>query len=499
MDSLKLAMQLKDVRRLLKKKKWFGSAVLSALGFLVFLATLLTLVFPIYTHRYRCRRPRLEGEAEPSPFPWDSLGTQKQNSSFPIQNISKTSLRLRNIVFAIQSSSKLWPQRKEFLKLWFKPGLMRGFVWVEESVLYDAEDEQSLPPIMVSDESKPLGTRLSMILLNTFRLRPPDSHWFVLCEDDTMFSTENLMSVLAKYDPTELVYIGAKSESHLENHDHTHSMAFTGAGIAISYGLAEALSTMLEACLERYPQLLRNDNRLHACITELGVPLTQELGFHQFDIRGDAFGLLSAHPLAPFVSMHHVDILHPVFPGLETLDSLRYFMSAMETEPASFLQQAICYNHTAKLSFSISLGYVVQVFPTILFPRELQDPQVTFRALNWGDHVGEFAMDSRPPTRSICDKPFLFYWKENHFDEESNKILSIYNRYQVLDKEKEKGHCHSQNFSRKGVQQIHVVHKPFQRHWHLVPRRQCCKLGIVKNGILPIALDPCKQGQRIYS
>lgn len=496
---MKLAMQLKDVRRLLKKKKWFGSAVLGALGYLVLLAALLALVFPIYTHRHHCRRSRLEGEAEPSKFPWNPLDSQKQNGSFPLQNISKTSLRLRNIVFAIQSSSKLWPQRKEYLKLWVKPGLMRGFVWVEEIVLYDAEDEQSLPPVMVSDEFEPSGIRLSMILLNTFRLRPRDAHWFVLCEDDTIFSTENLMSVLAKYDPEELVYIGAKSESHLENHDNTHRMAFTGAGIAISYGLAQALSTMLEACLERYPELVRGDHRLQACITELGVPLTQEPGFHQFDIQGNALGLLSAHPLAPFVSMHHVDVLDPLFPGHKTLDSLRYFMSAMETEPASFLQQAICYNHTAKLSFSISLGYVVQVFPSILFPRELQDPQVTFRALNWGDHVGEFTMDSRPAIRSICDKPILFYWKANHFDEESNKILSIYDRYHMLDKEKEKGHCRSQNFSRKEVQQIHVVHKPFERHWHLVPRRQCCKLGVVKNGILPIALDPCKPGQRILS
>jgi len=249
MDSVKLAMQLKDVRRLLKKKKWFGSAVLGALGYLVLLATLLALVFPIYTHRYRCRRPRLEGEAEPSEFPSNPLGTQKQNGSFPLQNISKTSLRLGNIVFAIQSSSKLWPQRKEFVKLWFKPGLMRGFVWVDEIVLYDAEDEQSLPPVMVSDEFEPLGIRLSMILLDTFRLRPRDAHWFVLCEDDTVFSTENLMSVLAKYDPAELVYIGAKSESHLENHDHAHSMAFTGAGIAISYGLPKPCPLCLKPAL----------------------------------------------------------------------------------------------------------------------------------------------------------------------------------------------------------------------------------------------------------
>eukprot|EP01018_Ginkgo_biloba_P008975 Gb_36895 [translate_table: standard] len=583
MDSVKFAMQLKEVRRLLRKKRWFGSAILCTLGFIVLLAAFLALIFPIYRHKYQCKRPPIEGEAEPSPFPWDPLETQQQNRSLEIQNLSKTSLRLRNIVFAIQSSSKVWPTRKEFVKLWFKPGLMRGFVWVEEGIAIEAEDDQFLPPVMVSDDSYPMGIRLSRILLNTFRLRPPDSHWFVLCEDDTVFSTDNLMSVLAKYDPAELFYIGAKSDSHLENHDHAHSMAFSGAGIAISYGLAEALSNMLEACLERYPQVLRNDNRLHACITELGVPLTREPGFHQvkfhkpyslivnfvpkflvrlreynldfinlgdyascslnqlgppvelgcpvvssflqladcsfaistnaskgrfsfpskhtaitFDIRGNAFGFLAAHPLAPFVSMHHADLLDPVFPELKTLDSLRLFMSAMETEPASFLQQSMCYNHTAKLSLSVSLGYVVQIFPNILFPRELQDPEVTFHAWNWRDHVGEFAIDTRPSSRSICDKPLLFYLRENHFDEGRNKIWTIYGRYQPLDKLKENAHCQSDNFFPK-VQQVRVVHKPFQQQWHLIPRRQCCKLGGVKNGVLTIAMNPCKRGQRIYS
>jgi len=33
--------------------------------------------------------------------------------------------------------------------------------------------------------------------------------------------------------------------------------------------------------LERYPHLFGSDDRLHACITELGVPLTREHGFHQ--------------------------------------------------------------------------------------------------------------------------------------------------------------------------------------------------------------------------
>jgi hypothetical protein len=58
-------------------------------------------------------------------------------------------------------------------------------------------------------------------------------------------------------------------------------MAYGGGGIAISYPLAEELSNMQDECLERYPQLFGSDDRLHACISELGVPLTREPGFHQ--------------------------------------------------------------------------------------------------------------------------------------------------------------------------------------------------------------------------
>ncbi|XP_057865506.2 uncharacterized protein LOC131073141 [Cryptomeria japonica] len=502
MDSVKFALKLKLrlkelLKVLVKRRKWLGNTVSVGLGLLMVLVMVLAF---IRSHRNHCRGAAIEGEAEPSSFPWNPLDYPHKNESLSTGELnSKASLSLGNIIFVIQGSSKEWSRRKEFVKLWFRPGVMRGFVWMEENVPVESDDDQFLPPILVSDDSYALGIRLSMILLNTFRLRPPGAQWFVLCEDDTIFSTKNLMSVLAKYDSTDLVYIGGNSESHHENHGHAHAMAFSGAGIAISYGLAEALSIMLEACLERYPQVRRNDNRLHACITELGVPITREQGFHQFDIRGDAFGLLSAHPLTPFVSMHHVDQLQPVFPNHNSLDSLRTFMSAMETEPASFLQQAISYNHTEKLSFSISLGYVVQVFPSIMFPRELQDPQITFRAWDWGDHPGEFSMNSRIYPQSPCNRPFLFYLKENFFDKEKDKILNIYERYLMVDEHKAEHNCRFHSFSPKEVQKIHVMHKPFEQRWHLIPRRLCCNMRGKKDGVLTISLDKCKRGQRIYS
>ncbi|XBH78593.1 hypothetical protein VPH35_104786 [Triticum aestivum] len=44
--------------------------------------------------------------------------------------------------------------------------------------------------------------------------------------------------------------------------------------------LAAVLARTLDVCIERYPRLYGSDDRLHACITELGVPLSREYEFH---------------------------------------------------------------------------------------------------------------------------------------------------------------------------------------------------------------------------
>jgi hypothetical protein len=37
-------------------------------------------------------------------------------------------------------------------------------------------------------------------------------------------------------------------------------------------------------------------------MSELGIPLTKEPIFHQYDVYGNLFGLMEAHPLTPMVS-----------------------------------------------------------------------------------------------------------------------------------------------------------------------------------------------------
>lgn len=230
-------------------------------------------------------KPSSASSTSPPPPPPSSTSRNRSLSEQERQE----ELSLKHIVFGIAGSSRLWKHRKQFVRLWWLPS-MRGHIWLENMVPSE-KDDHSLPPIMLSEDisrfrytnptGHPSGLRISRIVIECFRLRLPNVRWFVLGDDDTVFNVDNLVAVLSKYNPSEMVYIGSPSESHSANTYFSHSMAFGGGGIAISYPLAEALSKIHDDCLERYPKLYGSDDRLHACITELGIPLTVEHGFHQ--------------------------------------------------------------------------------------------------------------------------------------------------------------------------------------------------------------------------
>lgn len=338
----------------------------------------------------------------------------------------------------------------------------------------------------------PSGLRISRIVSEAFRLALPNVRWFVLGDDDTIFNPDNLVDVLSKYDSSEMVYIGTPSESHSANTYFSHSMAFGGGGIAISYPLAQAVSNIQDHCLERYPKLYGSDDRLHACISEIGVPLTREHGFHQWDIRGNAHGLLSAHPIAPFVSIHHVEAVDPFFPGLTSLESLKLFTKAMKLDPKSFLQRSICYDHDHHLTFSVSLGYVVQVYPNIVLPRELERSEQTYSAWNKRTNRNEFDFDTRDAHKSACKKPVIFYLKDAW--KEGNSTMGTYSRAKESNELKRKVFCFPRFPPLPHVQNIRVVGYPLRKNWHMVPRRLCCKLKPTNDEIFTIRVQQCERG-----
>ncbi|XP_010250871.1 PREDICTED: uncharacterized protein LOC104592979 [Nelumbo nucifera] len=511
------------------RKGHTGTAVVAVVALLISTTAWLSLVFSGTTTRCWHHFKDWEGSPHHS-FPWHkhyhsnalsshsshppppSIKTpiRRNTSTATMVATAKEELSLKHIVFGIAGSKQLWKRRKEFVKLWWRPKDMRGHVWLEENFGNDHDDNNgdgdddssSLPPIMVSEDisrfrytnptGHPSGLRIARIIMESFRLGLSDVRWFVLGDDDTIFNPDNLVDVLNKYDSSEMVYIGSPSESHSANTYFSHSMAFGGGGIAISYPLAEALSNNLDECLERYPKLYGSDDRLHACITEIGVPLTREHGFHQWDIRGNAHGLLSAHPIAPFISIHHVEAVDPFYSGMSSLEGLKLFTRAMRADPRVFLQRSICYDRIRRLTFSVSLGYVVQVFPNIVLPRELERSEQTYSAWNRISHRNEFDFDTRDVHGSVCKKPILFFLKDVWKD--GNATMATYRRTNGSDDLKRKVFCFPRSLPLPRVQNIQVLGYPLSKTWHLMPRRLCCKVNQTTDQFLRLTVRQCERG-----
>jgi hypothetical protein len=97
----------------------------------------------------------------------------------------------------------------------------------------------------------------------------------------------------------------------------------------------------------------------------------------QLDLKGHVYGLLAAHPVAPLVSLHHLDRLSPISPNsLKRLHAVRSLVGASRRDPARTLQQSICYyrppsrsrgSGTVILSVSVSWGYMVHRRPVMFY------------------------------------------------------------------------------------------------------------------------------------
>ncbi|KAI5011237.1 hypothetical protein ZWY2020_013374 [Hordeum vulgare] len=263
-----------------------------------------------------------------------------------------------------------------------------------------------------------------------------------------------------------MVYVGAPSENHSANNYFSHGMAFGGGGVALSFPLAAALARTLDVCIERYPRLYGSDDRLHACITELGVPLSREYGFHQAMP-------MAAHPIAPFISIHHVEFVDPIYPGLNSLESLELFTKAMKTEPMSFLQRSVCYDKN------------------VLLRPELERSERTYIAFKRMSQRTEFDFDTKEIQKSMCNKSVLFFLKDVW--KVGNITRGSYIRSSERDDLKRKVFCF-RSPPLSDIDEIQVSVSPLSKRWHLAPRRLCSAVKGYVNGTLFMFVRQCGRG-----
>ncbi|TKY48478.1 DNA polymerase eta [Spatholobus suberectus] len=418
----------------------------------------------------------------------------------PKQMSGRQETKLKHIVFGIAASSNLWHIRKEYIKIWWRPKETRGVVWLDQKVR--TLRNEGLPEIHISRDTSEFrytnrqgqrsALRISRVVTETLKLGMKDVRWFVMGDDDTVFMVDNVVRILSKYDHRHFYYIGSSSESHVQNIHFSYAMAYGGGGFAISYPLAQELAKMQDRCIQRYPALYGSDDRIQACMAELGVPLTKEAGFHQYDVYGDLLGLLGAHPVTPLVSLHHLDVVQPIFPRMTRVRALQHLMESVNQDSGSIMQQSICYDKNNFWSISVSWGYVVQILRGVMSPRELEMPSRTF--LNWykrADYTA-YAFNTRPVAKHPCQKPFVYYMTKTRYDSTTKQVVGIYSR----DKSKSP-FCRWRMNSPEKITSVVVTKKPDPLRWKKSPRRDCCRLLSSRKSstTLYIWVGNCQEGE----
>ncbi|MED6180060.1 hypothetical protein PIB30_006875 [Stylosanthes scabra] len=407
----------------------------------------------------------------------------------PEQEAQRSETELKHIVFGIAASSNLWQQRKEYIKVWWRPKETRGVVWLDRKV--PITRNEGLPEIRISSDTSSFkytnnqggrsALRISRVVTETLKLGMKDVRWFVMGDDDTVFIVDNVVRVLQKYDHRHFYYVGSNSESHIQNMHFSYAMAYGGGGFAISYPLAVELAKIQDRCIQRYPALYGSDDRIHACMAELG-----------YDVYGNLLGLLGAHPVAPLISIHHLDVVEPIFPRMKRAEAMRHLMESVREDSASIMQQSICYDKSRYWSISVSWGFVVQILRGMLPPRELEMPSRTF--LNWykrADYTA-YAFNTRPVFKHPCQKPFVFYMTRTYFDSSRRRVIGVYNR----DSMAKTPSCRWKSPSPDRITSIVVTKSPDPLRWKKSPRRDCCRvLPSRKASTMYIWVGNCRDGE----
>ncbi|KAE8654798.1 TraB family protein isoform 1 [Hibiscus syriacus] len=400
--------------------------------------------------------------------------------------------RRHHILFSIASSSNSFPRRSSYIRLWYNLHDTRAIAFLDQPLSSPAGPD--LPPVVVSGDTRSFpytfksglrsAIRVARVVKEAVDRNETGIRWFVFGDDDTIFVVENLVKVLSKYDHDKWYYVGSSSESYEQNVKYSFGMAFGGGGFAISYSLGKVLARVLDSCLMRYGHLYGSDSRVWACLAELGVVLIHEPGFHQVDMRGNVFGMLTAHPLSPLVSLHHLDAMDPIFPNMDKTRAWEHFFKAVNVDSSRILQQTVCYDHFNSLTVSVAWGYAIQVYEgNQLLPDLLSLPK-TFSSWKRGARVeANFMFNTREYPRDSCERPLVYYLESGVSD--NDVIWSNYTG-------RPDGKC-LRSDAIKNLKEIRVVSQKLELDIEqmMAPRRQCCEISALHNELMVINIRKC--------
>ncbi|KAL0399868.1 UNVERIFIED_CONTAM: hypothetical protein Sradi_2330100 [Sesamum radiatum] len=343
-------------------------------------------------------------------------------------------LSLDRVLFSVAASSSSLRSRAAYIRLWYGPisHLNTTFLFLDRPPSYPTP---SLPPIIVQANTSSLtpGHRIARVVKDALALNVPGIYWYVFGDDDTLFFTENLVRILSKYDNNKWYYIGCNSESYEQNEKFYFDMAFGGGGYAISAPLARVLARFLI--------------------------------------------------LASIASLHHIDAVDPIFPGVSRIHALEHLCNAVRVNPARIFQQTVCYDHTNSLTVSVSWGFAVQVYEGNQLLPEVLSLQRTFRPWKRGRNVASsrYMFNTREYPSDPCKRPLVFFMHTVVAD--TTGVWTNYTRHSA-------GNCSITKAIEK-LKGVSVYSLNLDFGIEQAPRRQCCDISSVSDGTMTIQIRKC--------
>lgn len=157
------------------------------------------------------------------------------------------------------------------------------------------------------------------------------------------------------------------------------------------------------------------------------IILNNFLNSLQIDLHGDISGLLSAHPLTPVLSLHHFDMIKPIFPSMNRYQSINHLMKAAKVDRSRLLQQTICYHKPNNWSLSVSWGYSTHIYESICPRNVLMKPLETFLPWYGNAKPPRYMFNTRYLTGNSCEVPHV-YFLDSVGNLKGDQVVTTYRR-----------------------------------------------------------------------
>ncbi|KAK7713404.1 hypothetical protein SLS64_004654 [Diaporthe eres] len=250
-------------------------------------------------------------------------------------------------------------------------------------------------------------------MLKHARATGKETHWLGIIDDDTFFpSLHTLASAFAQYDHTKPQYLGQLTESA-----HTVPIGilggFGGAGIFLSWPLAQLLEPHLESCLEEFPNR-GGDMQIMSCIyAHSFAKLKMVEGLYQMDLMGDTAGFYESSRRV--LSLHHWKSWH-----WSPVDK----MAAITKVCGGCFLQRFAFLGSGNEAFTIlNNGYSINIYSADL--EEIPDLSLTEQTWDGGED-GSYQWSLGPLRPRVDKEKKKSYWLEAAVAGENGTLTQVY-------------------------------------------------------------------------